>query len=140
MADINTRSRACAHCEHNEGRTKERSDKEFRSLMDEGEFRYIDHYIVKNDDLYIDDDKMTSYARTHLSECTLPFREKRVSVSGGSITSGMQSYQKFTLSFDYDARKKAAPEQLEKAGEQLRKAFDAYVNSEESQTFSEYSW
>lgn len=53
MADINTRSRACAHCEHNEGRTKERSDKEFRSLMNrlkriEGQIRGIEGMLEKD--------------------------------------------------------------------------------------------
>ena len=116
------------------------SDKEFRRLLDDREYRYINHYIVKNDDLYIDEDQLTSYARSHLSECTLSFREKRISVSDEEVSSGMQSYQRFTLTFDYDVSMKASPEKMEKAGEQLRKAFEAYVASEESQTFCEFMY
>ena len=114
------------------------SDKEFRRLLDEGEYLYVESYIVKNDDLNIDEDHLTSYARSHLSECTLAFREKRMSVSDEELSSGMQSYQRFTLTFDYDVSMKASPEKMEKAEAQLRKAFEAYVASEESQTFCEY--
>ena len=116
------------------------SDKEFRRLLDDGEYLYVENYIVKNDDLYIDEDQLTSYARSHLSECTLSFREKRISVSDEELSSGMQSYQRFTLTFDYDVSMKASPEKMEKAGEQLRKAFEAYVASEESQTFCEFMY
>ena len=116
------------------------ADKDFRSLLDRGDYLYIENYIVRNDDLYIDGDRMTSYARSHLSECTLSFREKRVSVPDEGLSSGMQSYQRFTLTFDYDVSMKSSPEKMEKAGEQLRKAFEAYVASEESQTFCEFMY
>lgn len=53
MAEHENMARSCAHCEANAGRTKERSEKEFRSLMNrlkriEGQIRGIEGMLEKD--------------------------------------------------------------------------------------------
>ena len=59
------------------------TNEDFRKLLDTGKFRYVDGYVVINDEKYITtDDKgkatLSEYAWDHLDECTLSFSWQRI--------------------------------------------------------------
>ncbi len=59
------------------------TNEDFRKLLDTGKFRYVDGYVVINDEKYIiPDDKgkatLSEYAWDHLDECTLSFSWQRI--------------------------------------------------------------
>lgn len=59
------------------------TNEDFRKLIDTGKFRYVEGYMVINDDKYIstnEDGKTTlsEYAWDHLDECTLSFSWQRI--------------------------------------------------------------
>ena len=113
-------------------------NRDFRNLLDSGEYRYRNGYVVKNDPLYIDDDELTSYALFHLKECTLTFREKKETVSDDSLGPGLKSYQKFSLTLDLEQRKKNDLKKYEEDAKILSAAFEKYRLSEEKVTFCRF--
>lgn len=59
------------------------TNEDFRKLLDSGKFRYVDGYVVINDEKYITtDDKgkatLSEYAWDNLDECTLSFSWQRI--------------------------------------------------------------
>lgn len=59
------------------------TNEDFRKLIDTGKFRYVEGYVVINDDKYIsanEDGKATlsEYAWDHLDECALSFSWQRI--------------------------------------------------------------
>lgn len=65
------------------------NNKDFRRLLDSGQFRYVDGYVIINDDKYIQIDEsgkysLTEYAWDNLSECTLTFSVQRIKRSSAN--------------------------------------------------------
>lgn len=115
------------------------ADKGFRTLLDSGAYRYIKGFVVLNDPKYIIEDSFTPYAREHLTECTMTFREqyRRDDDTSGSLLHRKDAY--FSRTADYDIRMKENPELLKKLAEKLTKLKAAYVNNlDEEETFCEY--
>lgn len=59
------------------------TNSDFRSQLDSGRFKYVDGYVVINDDKYIHPDEdgatsLTDYAWENLDECTLSFGWQRI--------------------------------------------------------------
>lgn len=65
------------------------NNKDFRRLLDSGQFRYVDGYVIINDDKYIQIDEsgkysLTEYAWDNLAECTLTFSVQRIKRSSAN--------------------------------------------------------
>ena len=59
------------------------TNEDFRNLLDTGKFKYVDGYVVINDDQFIATDEagkatLTEYAWAHLDECALSFSWQRI--------------------------------------------------------------
>ena len=59
------------------------NNRDFRKLLDSGKFRYVEGYVIINDDKYIQTDgngkpSLTEYAWGNLAECTLSFSSQRI--------------------------------------------------------------
>ena len=119
-------------------------DENFRMILDSGEYVYAGGYVVQNDPAYIDGSEdegysLTGYALAHLKECTITFRGKTEYVSDDSVGPGMQSYQKYSLTMDYDVKRSGNRKgKLERDTSFLRAAFERYLSEQEEMTFSKY--
>lgn len=59
------------------------NNRDFRKLLDSGKFKYVEGYVIINDDKYIQKDgngkpSLTEYAWDNLAECTLTFSVQRI--------------------------------------------------------------
>lgn len=65
------------------------NNSDFRRLLDSGQFKYVEGYVIINDDKYIQIDEsgkysLTEYAWDNLSECTLTFSVQRIKRSSAN--------------------------------------------------------
>lgn len=65
------------------------NNSDFRRLLDSGQFKYVEGYVIINDDKYIQMDEsgkysLTEYAWDNLSECTLTFSVQRIKRSSAN--------------------------------------------------------
>ena len=113
--------------------TQYATDKGFRDLLDSGAYRYIRGFVVRNDPRYIDGDGLTLYAKEHLHECTMTFREeyRRDETSDDALLFRKDAY--FSRTADYDRRMAESPELMKKLTEKLAKLKELYISSLESQ-------
>ena len=115
------------------------TDKGFRDLLDSGAYRYIRGFVVRNDPRYIDGDGLTLYAKEHLTECTMTFREqyRRDDAADDSLLFRKDAY--FSRTADYDRRMAESPELMKKLAVKLEKLKELYIGSLESEeSFCEY--
>ena len=111
----------------------------FRALLDTERYRYVSHFVVKNDPRYIEGDELTEYALSHLDECTLSFKEKKVEKYDPSLPDELRRSEEFSLTADYDMRIKENKAALLKERKRLMKSFTAFLESDEMDpTFCEY--
>lgn len=66
------------------------TNESFRELLDSGKFKYVDGYIIINDEKYILKDEtgkytLTEYAWDNLTECTISFTWKRIKRSTAKV-------------------------------------------------------
>ena len=113
--------------------TQYATDKGFRDLLDSGAYRYIRGFVVRNDPRYIDGDGLTLYAKEHLAECTMTFREqyRRDETSDDALLFRKDAY--FSRTADYDRRMAESPELMKKLAEKMAKLKELYISSLESQ-------
>ena len=115
------------------------TDETFRELLDAGLYRYLKGYVVRNDPEYIQDDRLTDYAKQHLSECILTFREerRRTDENGDSLLFRKDAY--FDRRADYDMRMKENTTLMQMLAGRLQKQKELYISSlEKAESFSEF--
>lgn len=105
---------------------------EFRQLLDSELFRYVDGYVVINDDKYISQDEdgassLTDYAWSNLDECALKFTDQPVKPQSSKllpfeILHRANAEQK-TSKYESEPNKKTV--ELSETVQQKRKEFDA---------------
>ncbi len=114
-------------------------DETFRNLLDAGIYRYLKGYVVRNDPKYIQGDSLTEYAREHLNECALTFREtyRKPEETTGGLLFRKDAY--FSLRADYDERMKREPEAMARLKNRLEEMKTRYIGSlEKKESFCEY--
>lgn len=108
------------------------TNKDFRKLLDTGKFRYVDGYVVINDEKYITtDDKgkatLSEYAWDHLDECTLSFSWQRIRRSKAKEILPQIIFHRDNDEQDvskYDSKQNAAVVELSKELQKKRKHFE----------------
>ena len=108
------------------------TNEDFRKLLDSGKFRYVDGYVVINDEKYITtDDKgkatLSEYAWDHLDECTLSFSWQRIRRSKAKEILPQIIFHRDNDEQDvskYDSKQNAAVVELSKELQKKRKHFE----------------
>ena len=119
--------------------TQYATDKGFRDLLDSGAYRYVMGFVVRNDPKYIDGDELTPYAKEHLAECTMTFREQYRTKDDNQENLLFRKDAYFSRTADYDRRMIESPELMKKLAEKLAKLKELYIGSLESQeSFCEF--
>ena len=113
--------------------TQYATDKGFRDLLDSGAYRYIRGFVVRNNPKYIDEDVLTLYAKEHLTECTMTFREQYRARDDYQENLLFRKDAYFSRTADYDRRMAESPELMKKLTEKLAKLKELYIGSLESQ-------
>ena len=113
--------------------TQYATDKGFRDLLDSGAYRYIRGFVVRNDPKYINEDGLTLYAKEHLTECTMTFREQFITRGDDQENLLFRKDAYFSRTADYDRRMAESPELMKKLAEKLAKLKELYIGSLESQ-------
>ena len=113
--------------------TQYATDKGFRDLLDSGAYRYIRGFVVRNDPKYINEDGLTLYAKEHLTECTMTFREQYRARDDDQENLLFRKDAYFSRTADYDRRMAESPELMKKLAEKLAKLKELYIGSLESQ-------
>lgn len=108
--------------------TQYASDSTFRDLLDSGIYRYLKGYVVRNDPKYIEDERLTDYAREHPGECIMTFREQyRTAGVGGVDHLLFRKDSYFSRRADYDERMKREPELIKQLQDKLAAAKEAFL-------------
>ena len=105
---------------------------DFRKLLDTGRFKYVDGYVVINDDKYITTDEegkatLTEYAWDNLDECTLSFSWQRIRRSAAKEILPQIIFHRDNDEQDvskYDSEQNASVVQLSEEMQRERKRFE----------------
>ena len=117
------------------------TDDLFHEIMENRSYLYIDHYVVKNDPLYVEqiyeletlgnvdeDDAsytLTSYALEHLEECTLLFRQFSKRLVSDKFDTVLHKAGSYSLTMDYNIRM-----QLTNEGKRIEEVSDQLTETE----------
>lgn len=112
--------------------TQYATDKGFRDLLDSGAYRYIRGFVVRNDPKYINEDGLILYAKEHLTECTMTFRDQFITRGDDQENLLFRKDAYFSRTADYDRRMAESPELMKKLAEKLAKLKELYIGSLES--------
>lgn len=108
------------------------TNEDFRKLLDSGKFRYVDGYVVINDENYITtDDKgkatLSEYAWDNLDECTLSFSWQRIRRSKAKEVLPQIIFHRDNDEQDvskYDSKQNASVVQLSEQMQKERRRFE----------------
>ena len=108
------------------------TNEDFRKLLDSGKFRYVDGYVVINDEKYITtDDKgkatLSEHAWDHLDECTLSFSWQRIRRSKAKEVLPQIIFHRDNDEQDvskYDSKQNASVVQLSEQMQKERRRFE----------------
>ena len=108
------------------------TNEDFRKLLDSGRFRYVDGYVVINDEKYITtDDKgkatLSEYAWDNLDECTLSFSWQRIRRSKAKEVLPQIIFHRDNDEQDvskYDSKQNASVIQLSEQMQKERRRFE----------------
>jgi hypothetical protein len=108
------------------------TNEDFRKLLDSGKFRYVDGYVVINDEKYITtDDKgkatLSEYAWDNLDECTLSFSWQRIRRSKAKEVLPQIIFHRDNDEQDvskYDSKQNASVIQLSEQMQKERRRFE----------------
>lgn len=110
-------------------------NKEFGNSVKAGFIKYCNGHCVKNNELYIKNNKITNYARTHIDEACIVFNKELFTnfSSKGATTCGLTSYffKYKSLTNDYDALEqemKFVREKLNKSPEGAWETFNQFLD------------
>ena len=124
------------------------TNEDFRKLLDTGKFRYVDGYVVINDEKYITtDDKgkatLSEYAWDHLDECTLSFSWQRIRRSKAKEILPQIIFHRDNDEQDvskYDSKQNAAVVELSKELQKKRKHFEQNEKIHKLSTVDKNCW
>lgn len=124
------------------------TNEDFRKLLDTGKFRYVDRYVVINDEKYITtDDKgkatLSEYAWDHLDECTLSFSWQRIRRSKAKEVLPQIIFHRDNDEQDvskYDSKQNAAVVELSKEMQMKRKNFEQNEEIHKLSTVDKNCW
>lgn len=124
------------------------TNEDFRKLLDTGKFRYVDGYVVINDEKYITtDDKgkaaLSEYAWDHLDECTLSFSWQRIRRSKAKEVLPQIIFHRDNDEQDvskYDSKQNAAVVELSKEMQKKRKNFEQNEEIHKLSTVDKNCW
>ena len=124
------------------------TNEDFRKLLDTGKFRYVDGYVVINDEKYIiTDDKgkatLSEYTWDHLDECTLSFSWQRIRRSKAKEVLPQIIFHRDNDEQDvskYDSKQNAAVVELSKEMQKKRKNFEQNEEIHKLSTVNKNCW
>lgn len=124
------------------------TNEDFRKLLDTGKFRYVDGYVVINDEKYITtDDKgkatLSEYAWDNLNECTLSFSWQRIRRSKAKEVLPQIIFHRDNDEQDvskYDSKQNAAVVELSKEMQKKRKNFEQNEEIHKRSTVDKNCW
>lgn len=124
------------------------TNEDFRILLDTGKFRYVDGYVVINDEKYITtDDKgkatLSEYAWDHLDECTLSFSWQRIRRSKAKEILPQIIFHRDNDEQDvskYDSKQNATVVELSKELQKKRKHFEQNEKIHKLSTVDKNCW
>ncbi len=124
------------------------TNQDFRKLLDTGKFRYVDGYVVINDEKYIiSDDKgkatLSEYVWDHLDECTLSFSWQRVHRSKAKEVLPQIIFHRDNDEQDvskYDSKQNAAVVELSKEMQKKRRNFEQNEKIHRLSTVDKNCW
>lgn len=124
------------------------TNEDFRKLLDSGKFRYVDGYVVINDEKYITtDDKgkaaLSEYAWDNLDECTLSFSWQRIRRSKAKEALPQIIFHRDNDEQDvskYDSKQNAAVVELSKEMQKKRKNFEQNEEIHKLSTVNKNCW
>ena len=124
------------------------NNKEFRNLLDSGKFRYVEGYVIINDEKYIQFNEagqasLTEYAWDNLAECTLSFSSQRIRRSKAkgqlpiSILHRANDEQEVSK---YDSKPNTTVVELSDDLKRMRKRFEANEEIRTLPTIGKSAW
>lgn len=121
---------------------------DFRKLLDTGRFKYVDGYVVINDDKYITTDEegkatLTEYAWDNLDECTLSFSWQRIRRSAAKEILPQIIFHRDNDEQDvskYDSEQNASVVQLSEEMQRERKRFEQNEKIHRLTTIDKNCW
>ena len=120
----------------------------FRKLLDTGRFRYVDGYVVINDEKYITTDDegkatLSEYAWDHLDECTLAFSWQRIHRSKAKEVLTQIIFHRDNDEQDvskYDSKQNSSVVKLSKEMQKKRKNFEQNEEIHKLSTVNKNCW
>lgn len=124
------------------------TNEDFRKLLDTGKFRYVDGYVVINNEKYITTDDegkatLSEYAWDHLDECTLSFSWQRIRRSKAKEVLPQIIFHRDNDELDvskYDSKQNAAVVELSKELQKKRKHFEQNEKIHKLSTVDKNCW
>ncbi len=124
------------------------TNEDFRKLLDTGKFRYVDGYVVINDEKYITTDDegkatLSEYAWDHLDECTLSFSWQRIRRSKAKEVLPQIIFHRDNDEQDvskYDSKQNASVVELSKEMQKKRRNFEQNEEIHKLSTVNKNCW
>lgn len=124
------------------------TNSEFRTLLDSGRFKYIDGYVVINDEKYIQLDEngastLTDYAWENLDECCLSFGWQRIRRASAKEVLPQIIFHRDNDEQDiskYDSKQNASVVELSKELQKKRKHFEQNEKIHKLSTIDKNCW
>ena len=121
---------------------------EFRALLDSGRFKYVDGYVVINDEKYIKldehgDTTLTDYAWENLNECCLSFGWQRIRRASAKEVLPQIIFHRDNDEQDiskYDSKQNASVVELSKELQKKRKHFEQNEKIHKLSTVDKNCW